>query len=46
MNITMYECGFGDCFKLEDNNKNTLYVDFGIHDHSMGKSKGSIPKFV
>ena len=39
MNITMYECGFGDCFKLEDNNKNTLYVDFGIHDHSMGKSK-------
>ena len=21
MNITMYECGFGDCFKLEDNNK-------------------------
>ena len=23
MNITMYECGFGDCFKLEDNNKNS-----------------------
>lgn len=39
MNVTMYECGFGDCFRLEDNNKNILYVDFGIHDHSMGKSK-------
>ena len=32
MQIRMYDCGFGDCFRLESGfeNKNPLYVDFGI----------------
>lgn len=30
----MYDCGFGDCFKLTDDSENVLYVDFGIHVNS------------
>ena len=35
----MYECGFGDCFRLEtgqnqETGQNDLYVDFGIHTAS------------
>lgn len=29
MVIRMYDCGFGDCFRIENNNANLLYVDFG-----------------
>lgn len=29
--IRMYQCGFGDCFRLTDENAKHLYVDFGIH---------------
>lgn len=35
MNIRMYDCGFGDCFRLRNENENDLYVDFGIHSNSM-----------
>ena len=30
----MYECGFGDCFRLREANQVDLYVDFGIHSSS------------
>lgn len=30
----MYECGFGDCFRLREENQVDLYVDFGIHNFS------------
>ena len=30
----MYECGFGDCFRLREENLDDLYVDFGIHTSS------------
>ena len=33
----MYKCAFGDCFKLEDDAGDVLYVDFGIHIRSMKK---------
>lgn len=38
MHIRMYNCGFGDCFNLIDKHNNSLYVDFGIHEKSMGKA--------
>lgn len=31
MHIRMYNCYFGDCFKIENSNGNDLLVDFGIH---------------
>lgn len=31
MNIRMYNCYFGDCFKIENTSGNDLLVDFGIH---------------
>lgn len=34
MEIRMYECGFGDCFRLRENKQVDLYVDFGIHTSS------------
>lgn len=34
MNIRMYECGFGDCFRLREEGDIDLYVDFGIHNSS------------
>ena len=34
MKIRMYECGFGDCFRLREENQVDLYVDFGIHTSS------------
>ena len=34
MEIRMYECGFGDCFRLREENQVDLYVDFGIHTSS------------
>lgn len=33
VNVRMYDCGFGDCFRLSNNEK-VLYVDFGIHRFS------------
>lgn len=36
----MYECGFGDCFRLREASQVDLYVDFGIHSSSWaGKDK-------
>lgn len=34
MDTRFYNCGFGDCFRL-DSDSNHLYVDFGIHKNSM-----------
>ncbi len=34
MNIRMYNCYFGDCFRVENSNGNDLLVDFGIHNAS------------
>ena len=34
MHIRMYNCYFGDCFKIENSNGNDLLVDFGIHTTS------------
>lgn len=34
MNVRMYECGFGDCFRLREDNQVDLYIDFGIHASS------------
>lgn len=34
MKIRMYECGFGDCFRLREDSQVDLYVDFGIHSSS------------
>lgn len=31
MEIIMHNFGFGDCFRLQQEGKNALYVDFGIH---------------
>ena len=40
MSITMYNCGFGDCFCVEDEYvKRPLYVDFGIHRNSLVGNK-------
>ena len=40
MEIRMYECGFGDCFRLREASQVDLYVDFGIHSSSWaGKDK-------
>ena len=30
----MYECGFGDCFRLREEGDIDLYVDFCIHNSS------------
>lgn len=35
MKIRMYECGFGDCFRLRNDTQDDLYVDFGIHSSSL-----------
>lgn len=32
--IRMYNCGFGDCFRLTSLNGEKLFVDFGIHSMS------------
>ena len=39
MNIRMYDCMFGDCFRVEPETDkyNPLYVDFGIHHRSAPK---------
>lgn len=37
MKVRMYDCGFGDCFRLESDTLKRLYVDFGIHRLSMKK---------
>ncbi len=39
MNIRMYDCKFGDCFRIdpEDDSYNSLYVDFGIQHKAFGK---------
>lgn len=34
MKIRMYNCGFGDCFRLTSSNGEKLFVDFGIHSMS------------
>lgn len=38
MEIRMYECGFGDCFRLREENQADLYVDFGIHTSSWSRN--------
>lgn len=38
MIIRMYECGFGDCFRLREDNQVDLYVDFGIHRNSWSRN--------
>ena len=38
MEIRMYECGFGDCFRLRQDNQTDLYVDFGIHSSSWSRN--------
>lgn len=36
----MYNCGFGDCFCIEDEYvKRPLYIDFGIHNQSLVGTK-------
>lgn len=35
----MYDCGFGDCFRISNDNMPDLYVDFGIHKNSMTQSE-------
>jgi len=39
MNVRMYNCNFGDCFRLNtyENNQVPLFVDFGIHSSSLKK---------
>ena len=39
MDIRMYDCCFGDCFRVdsEDAHHNPILVDFGIHCNSMGR---------
>lgn len=39
MIIRMYECGFGDCFRLRGEDQVDLYVDFGIHGKSWPDKK-------
>lgn len=38
MNIRMYNCYFGDCFNLLNENGNNLLVDFGIHESCTDKT--------
>lgn len=36
MSVTMFNCGFGDCFCIEDEYvERPLYVDFGIISGSL-----------
>ncbi len=37
--IRMYNFGFGDCFKLENDGFGDLYVDCGIHTSSMNETE-------
>lgn len=39
MKIRMFNCYFGDCFRIENNNGDSLYVDFGIHANSLTSSR-------
>lgn len=41
--IRMYNCYFGDCFRITTSNGNDLMVDFGIHD-KQGVKKGDRKK--
>mgnify|MGYP007049380556 FL=1 len=43
MEIRMYECGFGDCFRLREANQVDLYVDFGIHSSSWSGNDNTNP---
>ncbi len=38
MNIRMYNCYFGDCFKLNNETGTPLLVDFGIHEKRVNKT--------
>lgn len=41
MSVTMFNCGFGDCFCIEDEYvERPLYVDFGIISGSLKSPKG------
>ena len=35
----MYECCFGDCFRLVKKGHKDLFVDFGIHEYTCSKSE-------
>lgn len=35
----MFDCGFGDCFQIENTSLRDLLVDFGIHNSSMARRK-------
>ena len=39
MKIRMYECCFGDCFRLVKKGHKDLFVDFGIHEYTCSKSE-------
>lgn len=39
MEINMYDCGFGDCFRLREDNLPDLYVDFGSFSRSRNAHK-------
>ena len=35
MSVKMYDCGFGDCFVIEEEHVDKpLYVDLGVHSRS------------
>ena len=38
MKIRMYECGFGDCFRIMQEGQRDLYVDFGTLQSNSSKS--------
>ena len=38
MKIRMYECGFGDCFRIMQEGQRDLYVDFGMLQSNSSKS--------
>lgn len=47
MSVTMYNCGFGDCFCIENEYvERPLYVDFGIHNKSLIGNKKKMYDFI
>lgn len=47
MSVIMYDCGFGDCFCLQEEYVNRpLFIDFGIHSASKKGDKNRIYRNV
>lgn len=43
MKIRMYDCGFGDCFRMTDDSGQEMFVDFGANNRQAIKDMAGLP---